>query len=106
MRNVFDQYRSLENRITHALATALSEDPKLLRSFLKEFARDSSPPRTGLVVEEQQLPGEPAPSEEEAEERGLPDIWIHDDESWALLIADLALRLAFYGDCHRNFQCS
>jgi hypothetical protein len=86
MRNVFDQYKSVENRVTHALATALSEDRRLLRSFLRTFAPNYSPPRTGLLVEEQKLPGEPALSEDEVERRGLPDAWIHDGENWALLI--------------------
>ena len=85
LRNVFDQYEQRENRVTHALATALAEDAGLLRAFLKELA-DCTPPRGArLTVEEQALPGE-AESGGDSEERGLPDIWIHDGEDWALII--------------------
>lgn len=86
MRNVFDQYGQLENRVTHALAVSLSEDPALLRAFVREFGVSSPPAGAHVVVEEQSVPGEPQPSEEEAERRGLPDAWIHDGEGWALLI--------------------
>ncbi len=85
VRNVFDQYEQLENRVTHALGTALAEDPRLLREFLRKFARCSPPRGARLVVEEQSLPGEPT-SRGEDDERGLPDIWIHDGKEWALLI--------------------
>ena len=38
MRNVFDQYSQPENRLTHALMTALHEDRGLLALFLREIA--------------------------------------------------------------------
>ena len=86
MRNLFDQYSQPENRVTHALATALHEEPKLLRSFLRRVAGTSPPPRVPLVVLEQRLPGEPEPDGDE-ERAGLPDLWVHDrDEAWALLV--------------------
>ena len=84
MRNVFDQYSTPENRLTHALATALGEDRKLLRSFIGWVC--GSVPVGRLEIVEQQLPGEPEPEEDEDERGSLPDAWIHDGESWSLLI--------------------
>jgi len=86
MRNVFDQYEQAENRLTHGLAVALAEDSRLLRDFVTKVARVPLPKKARLVVEEQGLPGESGLSEAEAERRGLPDAWIHDGESWSLLI--------------------
>ena len=87
MRSVFDQYEQPENQLTHALASSLAEDPRLLKRFIREVA-GTVPPRTKqLAILEQQLPGEDIEySEEEKERRGLPDAWIHDGDSWALLI--------------------
>jgi hypothetical protein len=39
-----------------------------------------------LVIVEQSLPGDVPQSEEQAERKGLPDIVIHDDAAWCLLI--------------------
>lgn len=86
VRNVFDQYEQLENQVTHSLATALSRDTHLRRSFLARFAPGGSMPRDLPFVAEQQLPGEPALEEAEASARGLPDAWIHDGSQHALLI--------------------
>ena len=86
MRNVFDQYDQPENRVTHALVSALAEEPKLLRLFLREVAHCPTPLPRQLTVEEQALPGEPEPSESETDQRGLPDAWIHNSESWAVLV--------------------
>ena len=86
MRNVFDQYTQPENRITHALVTALAEDPKLLRAFVR-WITGVSAPAGKLHIVEQRLPGEPDEhSEVDAARRGLPDAWIYNDESWCLLI--------------------
>lgn len=88
MRSIFDQYKHPENRLTHALACCLNEDRKLLRHFIawvtgKQLSRI---PRH-LEIVEQQLPGEGETlTEEEAEDRGLPDAWIHDGEEWSLII--------------------
>jgi len=84
MRNIFDQYSQPENRLTHSLVSALAEDKKLLRRFVR-WATGSAPPKS-LLIDEQSLPGDPELSESESESRGLPDAWIHDDESWSLLI--------------------
>lgn len=85
MRNIFDQYSQPENKITHALASALNEDSKLLKSFIKEFGHKGYNLRA-LEIVEQKLPGEIQTSEKEAERRGLPDAWIYDDDNWSLLI--------------------
>ena len=59
LRNIFDQYTQPENRITHALMTALSEDRNLLGSFLDELVKVTSPVSPGkLLVLEQRYPGE------------------------------------------------
>lgn len=87
MRNIFDQYTQPENRVTHALMTALDEDRVLLGQFLRELVKVKSPvnPRK-LMVLEQQYPGEEEPSEEELERRGIPDGWIYDDSGWCVFI--------------------
>ena len=38
MRNVFDQYKQPENRLTHALVSSLSEDSNLLKNFVRWIA--------------------------------------------------------------------
>ena len=85
MRNVFDQYTQRENRITHALVTALAEEPRLLRAFVL-WATGKAAPSGRLHMVEQRLPGEPELAEADAERRGLPDAWIYNDDSWCLLI--------------------
>ena len=85
MRNVFDQYKQPENRLTHALVISLSEDPRLLKNFVR-WITGRPPPKKILKIVEQRLPGEAEGTEDESERRGLPDAWIHDDESWSLLV--------------------
>jgi hypothetical protein len=86
MRHLFDQFQQPENRLTHALACALTADQKLLNNFVR-WTGDSQVHRGRLVVVEQTLPGEEAlEDEEELERRSLPDAWIHNGESWALVI--------------------
>ncbi len=86
MRNVFDQYSQPENRLTHALVSSLAADPVLLRRFVKWITGNHIPMAKRLEIVEQQLPGEEEPDELEAERRGLPDAWIHDGGTWALII--------------------
>lgn len=87
MRNVFDQYSQPENRLTHALAVSLNEDRLLLRKFLQRFLpKPSMPNFRALVIEQQALPGEPEESRRPDERRGLPDIVIHDQQRWCLVI--------------------
>jgi hypothetical protein len=87
LRNIFDQYSQPENRVTHALMTAINEDRKLLGLFLRELVKVKAPvdPRN-LSVLEQQYPGEEEPSEGDLERRGIPDGWIFDDEGWCVFI--------------------
>ena len=93
MRNVFDQYSQPENRLTHALMTALHEDRALLALFLREIAGLKPPmASTGLSVLVQQLPETPPVSEEEAERRGIPDGWIYCvEEEWCVVIESKVL---------------
>lgn len=86
MRNLFDQYSQPENRLSHALAVCLHEDRALLRGFLS-FVRARSPLKaSALVIVEQSLPGDPPETEADSEKRGLPDIVIHDDDCWCVLV--------------------
>lgn len=67
--------------------TAINEDRKLLRLFLRELVKVKAPADThSLSVLEQQYPGEEEPSEEEIERRGIPDGWIFDREGWCVFI--------------------
>ena len=86
MRNLFDQYDQPENRLSHALAVCLHEDRTLLLGFLAWIGVKPPLPATKLLIAEQTLPGDPPESEERAERRGLPDIVIHDDATWCVLI--------------------
>ncbi len=86
MRNLFDQYNSPENRLTHALAVCLDEDRTMLGDFLGWVGVKPPVRATRLSVVEQSLPGDAPEAEVEAERKGLPDIVIHDGETWCLLI--------------------
>jgi hypothetical protein len=87
LRNLFDQYFQPENRVTHALLTALNEDRKLLQLFLRELVRVKPPvAATQLFVLEQRFPGEEELSEPELELRGIPDGWIFDNQGWCVFI--------------------
>ena len=73
--------------MTHALAFCLSEDPKLLRQFIRWTTGKAVSRSSTLEVLEQSLPGEEiAVDEDEAQRRGLPDMWIHDSEHWSLVV--------------------
>jgi hypothetical protein len=85
LRNLFDQYKHHENRLTHALASCLSEDPALLTSFIAWTTGQKISGRA-LSIVEQRLPGETELDEDEVERRGLPDAWIYSKDGWALLI--------------------
>ena len=77
MRNVFDQYEQPENRLTHALVCTLSNEPKLIRPFLK-WLKD-------IQIGIQQSPGQEA-IEEKQGKGGLPDMCFFDDKGWAALV--------------------
>ena len=86
MRNVFDQYNQPENRLTHALAVCLHEDRVLLSGFLVWIGIKLPTRAQALMLAEQSLPGDAPETEEDAEQKGLPDIVIHDGVTWCLLI--------------------
>ena len=103
MRNIFDQYAQPENRVTHALMTALDKDRTLLGHFLRELVKVKTPvnPRK-LSVLEQQYPGEEEPSEEELERRGIPDGWIYDDNGWCVFIETKVIAKLTADQIHRH----
>lgn len=86
MRNIFDQYSHPENRLSHALAVCLHEDRALLRRFLVWIGVKPPARARTLMIAEQSLPGDAPETEEEAERKGLPDVVIHADAAWCLLI--------------------
>lgn len=88
MRNVFDQYRHHENRLTHALVSSLAADPALLAAFLTwVLGEPTTRARAArLTVLEQRLPGQPEVPEDEAIAHGLPDAWLYDEDRWSLVI--------------------
>lgn len=95
MRNIFDQYSQPENRVTHALVTALHEDCKLLRAFLKDIAK-CLPPRKKQLIEicEQTYPGETETIEDATAKQGIPDAWITAGDDWCLVIENKVLSTA------------
>lgn len=102
MRHLFDQYDGDENRLTHALVCCLTEDRKLLRAFARWATGRNPPPMKHLYVVEQMLPGEEEVPESEAERRGLPDAWIHDDKTWALIIESKVSAPVIADQLHRH----
>lgn len=86
MRNLFDQYQVPENRLTHALACCLSEDHWLLRRFVAWITDKQATKRARWKVVEQHVPGHPVADFDEEASFGLPDMWIHDDEHWSLIV--------------------
>ena len=85
MRNVFDQYEQPENRLTHALVCTLSNEPKLIRPFLKWLKVDKVPHLKDIQIGIQQSPGQEA-IEEKQGKGGLPDMCFFDDKGWAALV--------------------
>lgn len=95
MRNLFDQYKHPENRLTHALLTALHEDRELLGHFITwAIGSQIGINANQLSLLEQALPGVEEPPEAETTDsaltrKGLPDGCIfngYDNNSWSLLI--------------------
>lgn len=84
MRNIFDQYTQPENRLTHALASTLAHDRKLIRPFLRWLGVRDIPPLHTLRLDEQCVPGDVVTHEDD-ESDGLPDMCIHDDLEWVVL---------------------
>lgn len=90
MRNVFDQYFQTENRVTHALVTALHEDPWLLRAFLRGIAGRWPQKSDGqIAICEQVYPGASQATEtaeNDEKRKGIPDAWITTGNNWCLII--------------------
>ncbi|MEM8834256.1 MAG: hypothetical protein AAGD00_00415 [Planctomycetota bacterium] len=84
VRNVFCQYEQPENRLTHALITALEGERRLLRPFVKWSTRAAAP-KDAITVVQQQLPGERVSGDEDVRD-GLPDACFTTESGWALLI--------------------
>jgi hypothetical protein len=87
IRNLFDQYRQPENRLTHALAQILARDQHLTRDFVR-VAVGVDPPDGLLSLSCQAAPGDlqPPPDEEDVERHGIPDLWIWSEaHGWAVL---------------------
>lgn len=86
MRNTFDQYRHPENRLTHALASCLAEDPSFRAAFVHWATGQRLPKHSPVKVIEQSVPGKIEAEEEEPEKRGLPDAWLYNEDGWCLLV--------------------
>ena len=83
MRNIFDQYRHIENRVSHALAHAAASDSALSEEFAR-FLTGERGPLGVLQVSVQRLPDAPLTldaSVEEAISSSLPDIWFVTSDS-------------------------
>ena len=95
MRNVFDQYAQPENRLTHALFSALNQDRTLLASFIRDVCKvRSAPSAESLTVSVQQYPGGREYTDAEMIERNIPDAWLFNDDGWVLLFeAKITARL-------------
>jgi hypothetical protein len=106
MRNIFDQYVQPENRITHALMTALNEDEQLLHAFLGDIARLTPPKRKyPLRISEQSNPGRidrEEMNEAEIERRGIPDAWVTAGDEWCLIIENKVLSTASNDQLRRH----
>lgn len=80
MRNLFDQYEQPENRLTHALFTALERDLGLLASFLVEICGVADVNPNTLRLSVQRFPRGRDYSFDEIESRTVPDAWIFDED--------------------------
>ena len=88
MRNIFDQFKQPENRLTHALACCLHHDRNLLKSFLVDLL-GIQPSTNELFIVEQSLPGKfnnTANISKDNFGTGLPDMIIFDEEGWCVII--------------------
>lgn len=97
MRNIFDQYNHPENRLTHALVSALHQDSKLLKRFV-EWAAPTALVQAPFKIIEQSLPDEEEIEEETPERRGLPDAWIYNEEAASALLIESKIMCALSGD--------
>jgi hypothetical protein len=103
VRSLFDQYKQPENRLTHALVCCLSEDKHLLHDFVRWVTGRLLSARQRVRIVEQTLPGEDEGTEEDAERRGLPDAWIHDEQdTWSLIIESKVSAAVSPDQLHRH----
>ena len=104
MRNIFDQYKEPENRLTHALGCCLSEDAHLLKRFIEWIVGKRGNRRSKLEVVEQHVPGHPVSYSDDEKGRGLPDLWIYDhgDEKWSLIVESKITAPVNVGQLHRH----
>ena len=97
IRNIFDQYKQQENRLTHALVQVLAQNASLAREFLRGFVGGFAPaPEEEILISCQRFPGqesEPLTEEQalqrEGAGRGIPDFWMYwrsaaDGSGWAV----------------------
>lgn len=85
VRNLFDQYKHPENRLTHALVCCLDSDRQLLGRFLRRVLGPAASVPREMSIFEQTIPGEPEPQTED-ESDSLPDAWICDGKNWCVLL--------------------
>jgi len=85
MRNVFDQYDQQENKLTHALVSALHYERKLVLPFLNWLKVKNIPPLKNIKIVQQQLPGEDSQILT-SDCDSIPDACFCDNENWTVLI--------------------
>lgn len=86
MRNVFDQYKHHENRLTHALLSSLEHDRQLLQRFLRRFAKETNLDLRSIKIIEQQMPYATEPQANTERSNSLPDGVIYDGKESALIV--------------------
>ncbi len=97
-RNIFDQYKQPENRVTHALGHAIASNQELLVDFVG-FLLDRPCPR-GCHVELQKSRVGPAEGTRDADETGdtLPDLWIYSEEKEFACVIENKITADLTGD--------
>lgn len=83
MRNIFDQYREDENRLSHALACTLSRDAALLREWLRRWTGRAVGVREEIRVGQQCYGDDVVSGAGRAD--SLPDICVWGDD-WTVVI--------------------
>jgi hypothetical protein len=104
MRNIFDQYDAPENRLTHALGCCLHRDHHLLHAFIRWATGKREGPAGPIEVLEQQIPGTPVEDVDENEPTGLPDLWLHDQGQWSLLVESKVMARVSSGQLRRHLN--
>jgi hypothetical protein len=85
MRNIFDQYIQPENKLTHALATALHQDKNLLSEFLTHFLKLTHAQSQSIKISVQKIPSAEN-IDSENDNPGIPDIWFYNDDRWCTVV--------------------